>query len=97
MPETALLVLLFAGLLCTFPIYFLLSMRLATIDRKVTRIAHRLGIDPLAAIPLSERVKEIARDPSRKIEAIKVYREESGAGLAEAKDAIEEYQNGLRR
>ena len=40
---------------------------------------------------LSERVKAIADDPDRFIEAIKAYREESGVGLADAKIAIEEY------
>lgn len=45
--------------------------------------------------PLSDRVKDIARDPSRKIEAIQAHREETGAGLAETKDAVEAYINGL--
>jgi ribosomal protein L7/L12 len=38
---------------------------------------------------ISERVKQLAADPSRKIEAIREYRRETGAGLAEAKSAIE--------
>jgi ribosomal protein L7/L12 len=37
----------------------------------------------------------LAADPGRKIEAIKVYREETGAGLAEAKEAIESFINGM--
>jgi ribosomal protein L7/L12 len=41
---------------------------------------------------LSQRVKDIARDPSHKIAAIKAYREETGAGLAEAKNAIEAWR-----
>ena len=41
--------------------------------------------------PLSDRVKEIASDPSRKIEAIRLYREESGASLAAAKQKVEEF------
>ena len=32
--------------------------------------------------------------PGRKIEAIKRYREETGAGLAEAKDAVESLETG---
>jgi ribosomal protein L7/L12 len=35
--------------------------------------------------------QELAADPSRKISAIKAYREEHGVGLAEAKRAVEEY------
>ena len=52
------------------------------------------GINPdqrLPRRPLSDRVKELARDPTRKIEAIKVYREETGASLVEAKEAVETY------
>jgi ribosomal protein L7/L12 len=55
----------------------------------------RRGRSGRAAAPLSDRVKDIARDPSRKIEAIQAHREETGAGLAEAKDAVESYINGL--
>jgi hypothetical protein len=47
------------------------------------------------APPLSDHVREIARDPSRKIEAIKAYREETRAGLAEAKQAVEAFINSL--
>ena len=40
-------------------------------------------------LPLSDHVKQLASDPARKIEAIKAYRQETGAGLAEAKAAVE--------
>jgi ribosomal protein L7/L12 len=53
------------------------------------------NIDATPGLPLSDRVKELARDPAKKIEAIKVYREETGASLAEAKDAVETYINSL--
>jgi hypothetical protein len=42
---------------------------------------------------LSNRVKELAADPARKIEAIQVYREETGASLADAKEAVEAFIN----
>ena len=59
------------------------------------------GIDPDQPIPkqlqarqpLSDRVKQLASNSARKIEAIKVYREETGTGLADAKEAVEEYIN----
>ncbi|MBI1324115.1 hypothetical protein GC170_13145 [bacterium] len=41
--------------------------------------------------PLSDRCKEAARDPARKIEAIKIYREETGLGLRDAKNAVEAF------
>ncbi len=51
------------------------------------------GIDP--AVP-SERVKQLA-GAGNKIAAIKIYREETGAWLVEAKDAVEFYLAGKRR
>lgn len=39
---------------------------------------------------VSERVKELSKDPTRKIEAIKALREETGLGLAEAKRLVEQ-------
>ena len=38
--------------------------------------------------------QELADDPARKIGAIAAYREEHGVGLAEAKEAVEEYIRG---
>lgn len=40
---------------------------------------------------LSERIQAIALDPRNKIEAIKLYRQETGASLLEAKDVIEDF------
>ncbi len=65
--------------------------RIARIEHKVNLLLRHSGIDLLEGLPLSDRVKELARDPARKIEAIKVYRQETGAGLAEAKEAVEAY------
>jgi hypothetical protein len=60
---------------------------------RMAKIEHGMDPDrpdpPIPTQPLSDRVKQLASDPSRKIEAIKVYREETGAGLAEAKEAVE--------
>jgi hypothetical protein len=63
--------------------------RLNRLERKVDMLLRQFNIDPVPQ--LSDRVKEIARDPTKKIYAIKAYREETGAGLLEAKLAIEEY------
>jgi ribosomal protein L7/L12 len=60
---------------------------------RMAEIQHGIAPDrqdrPIPAQPPSDRVKQLASDSSRKIEAIKVYREETGAGLAEAKEAVE--------
>src|SRR5262249_10042376 len=47
----------------------------ARLDRKLNLLLKQMNIPLEAAFGPSERVKELARDPSRKIEAIKVYRE----------------------
>ncbi len=43
--------------------------------------------------PLPERVRALLA-AGRKIEAIKIYREQTGVGLAEAKDAVEKLERG---
>ena len=65
-----------------------LSSWLSQAQRQLNQLLRFHGVAP-AAGELSERVKELALDPARKIEAIKAFREETGAGLAEAKAAIE--------
>jgi ribosomal protein L7/L12 len=68
-----------------------------TILGKVNAIANRLDRNDLttngiAVTPgaISDTVRELSRDPGRKIEAIKVLREETGLGLAEAKRVVED-------
>jgi hypothetical protein len=59
------------------------------IEHKLDLILNELGIK---YVPPAKTVwQEIADDPSRKIAAIKAYREEFGVGLAEAKKAVEDY------
>jgi hypothetical protein len=55
-----------------------------------TAISNR-AVDTAMLPPLSDRCKEAARDPARKIEAIRIYREETGLGLREAKAAVEAF------
>ncbi len=67
--------------------------RLARIESKLNTLLHHFEIEPVSGAALSDRVKELARDPSKKIAAIKAHRDETGAGLAEAKAAIEAFTN----
>jgi ribosomal protein L7/L12 len=69
----------------------------ARLDRKLNLLLKQMNIPYEAALGLSERVKDLARDPSRKIEAIKVYREETGAGLKEAKEVVEAWIESMQR
>lgn len=71
------------------------AARLWRIERKLDLILQNLGIDPGEAAE-GDLPKEVVRlaDAGEKIPAIKLYRAKTGAGLAEAKEAIEDY---LRR
>ncbi|MGW5741347.1 hypothetical protein [Amycolatopsis sp. NPDC003861] len=60
--------------------------RLARVERKLDAIAERLGV-PTAEPELAE-VTELLRQ-GKKIQAIKAYRERTGADLREARDAVE--------
>jgi len=63
--------------------------RLERVEHKLDLILTHLGLDYTP--PPKAQWQELAADPSRKISAIKAYREEHGVGLAEAKQAVEEY------
>jgi ribosomal protein L7/L12 len=69
----------------------------ARVERKLNRILEQMNITFDESSGLSDRVKELARDPHRKIEAIKVYREETGTSLLAAKEAVEAYIESLGR
>lgn len=65
---------------------------LRRLERKLDAVIKHLGIElPNSGPTLSAEVKKLADEPGGKISAIKRLREESGLGLAEAKEAIEEY------
>jgi uncharacterized protein YoxC len=89
----ALLALAIGILVVTLICYANTSSRIRGLEQKLNALLRHLRVDPTHGFSLSERVKELAADPRRKIEAIKVYREETGAGLAEAKEAVESFNN----
>jgi len=66
-----------------------LDRKLKRIDMSLSLILNRMEIEFPSR--LSERVKQMALDPERKMEAIKLYREETNASLLEAKEAVEEF------
>ena len=61
--------------------------RVARVERKLDQILDHLGLS--SPEPWSEEVNALLRD-GNKIQAIKAYREATGAGLAEAKEAVDE-------
>jgi ribosomal protein L7/L12 len=86
-----------ASVAFAFTIYYV-AVAWFTHRERMAKIAQGIDPDrkdqPLRRQPLSERVKQLAGDPARKIEAVKAYREETGAGLAEAKEAVESFLDG---
>jgi len=56
------------------------------LERKVDLILKHLGIDPNQGV--DEKIMELMKS-GQKIEAIKLYREQTGVGLKEAKDYVE--------
>ncbi len=91
--EWTLLAIVIAILLVVLVSYGNTTARIRGIERKLNALLRHHGVDPTQGIPLSDRVKQLAADPGRKIEAIKVFCEETGAGLAEAKEAVESFTN----
>ncbi len=70
---------------------------IARADRKLSLILEHLNIGFDEFETLSDRVKELAGDPSQRIEAIKAYRKETKAGLPEAKEAIDTFIKSIQR
>jgi hypothetical protein len=74
--------------------------RIARLERQVDFLFRRLGMDPDWALAQEDALPPeiyelIAR--GKLIEAIKVYRQVTGAGLKEAKDAVDAMAGRSRR
>ncbi|TVQ61583.1 MAG: hypothetical protein EA378_07445 [Phycisphaerales bacterium] len=65
-----------------------IEWRLARIERSMAIIMEALGIEKPGPHPAAADIRD-AISRGRKIEAIKLYRDAMGTGLAEAKDAID--------
>ena len=63
--------------------------RLRVQEAKLDALLKHLGIIDDSLAEPSDQIKEMAKDPRRRIEAIKAYRIQTGAGLKEAKEVIE--------
>jgi len=60
--------------------------RLSRLERKVDLILSHLGLDPNQGV--NEKIVELMK-AGQKIQAIRLYREQTGVGLKEAKDYVE--------
>ena len=64
--------------------------RLRSIERDVSALLRHFKIDPSAAMaPPSDEVKRLATDRARRIDAIRLYRQETGADLKAAQATID--------
>ena len=59
-------------------------------------LLHHFNIDPATGLAPSERVKQLAADPKRRIDAMKAYREDTGAELHDAKSVIDALISGQK-
>jgi ribosomal protein L7/L12 len=74
-------------------------LRLIRLEAKMDLILEHLAltyVEKPSQSGLSPAVQELALHPAQKIAAIKLYREETGAGLKEAKDAVEAFIATIR-
>lgn len=89
--------LIYACLLAIIMIVlFSIQAAIARLDRRLRNIENSLNLLTKAMdvqIPsrLSSQVQQLALDPYRKIEAIKVHRQETNSSLARAKEEVEEF------
>jgi ribosomal protein L7/L12 len=74
--------------------------RLRMLENQVAYLYRHLGLDPADAVPsasegLDPEVVQLLNG-GNKIQAIKLHRERTGLGLAEAKDAVEAFERRYR-
>ncbi len=69
---------------------------LRRLERKLDALLKHQGISAPLEASMSEEVQRLARDPAQKIAAIKLHRQQTGLGLAEAKADIEEFSRTQR-
>jgi ribosomal protein L7/L12 len=69
--------------------------RIVRIEEKLDLMLTHAGLDYKTLTKTSWQALA-EQGPARKIAAIKAYRDETGAGLADAKRAVEEYIEGRR-
>ncbi|MFZ4183226.1 hypothetical protein ACPCTK_15615 [Streptomyces pseudogriseolus] len=60
--------------------------RVARVERKLDQVMRHLGLEE--EVPRRDEVLALVRD-GKQVQAIKLYREATGAGLVEAKQAVD--------
>ena len=67
-----------------------IGAQVSHLNEQLENLRRELGVSPALSPEPSERVRQIASDSKRTIEAIKTYRQESGTDLKKAKQVIEQ-------
>lgn len=72
-------------------VYYLSQIleRIQSTESKLDAVLKHLGGECGKFFEPSDHVKELAKNPRSRINAIKAYREQTGLGLKDARDAIE--------
>lgn len=65
------------------------AAQLRSTREQLLRLQNHLGLGPLVAAEPSELVRQLAKDPEQRLEAIKKYRQETGVDLKAAKQVVE--------
>ena len=66
-----------------------LQKRVLDLEIRLQKLQDHIGCVADPNPPITDDVQVLARRPGSKIAAIKLYRQQTGAGLKEAKDAVE--------
>lgn len=80
---------LLASLVMASGLAFGHTRRIQELEQKINLVLSHLGIDPNTEVPPSSHVIALASDPRHRIAAIKAYREQTGAGIRQAKAVID--------
>jgi len=67
-----------------------LQKRVLELEIRLHQLQKHVGFVTDAKPPITDDVRVLAQTPGSKIAAIKLYRQQTGAGLKEAKAAVEE-------
>ena len=66
-----------------------IEKRLRDLEVRFEKLLLHIGFVADPSPPITDEVRVLARTPGAKIAAIRAYRQQTGAGLKEAKEAVE--------
>jgi ribosomal protein L7/L12 len=94
--ETSILIAIVALILFVFNLLRQIERRLTALEKTVISLSQNLGISPKYDNEPSDEVRQLAALSGTYIEAIKTYREQSGADLKCAKLVIDNLKGEIK-